>query len=201
MKNNFLIKRFGYPYIGYSFLAFVLFDIFDFEIFATISFIATVFFIFIFRDTKQIEINISKSGLVSPVSGTITHLDENEDGFCIGIESTVLDKADLRFPCSYDEKYLQHTKGTRLQKESKLFKKLNEKLEVVLNVDNRTIKLLHTVKNSPVGIFLTDDEKQYGFMVNGITNIYVPKDFRYNNLYTGKKLKTGETILGYFTNK
>ena len=201
MKNNFLIKQFGYPYVGYSFLTFVLFKIFDFEIFATISFIATLFFIFIFRNKKYIDINISKSGLVSPVSGTITHLDENEDGFCISIESNIFDNGDLRFPCDYDEKFLQHTKGTRLQKESKLFKKLNEKLELVLSVDNHKITLSHIVKNSPVGIFITDNKKQYGFMINGITNINVPKEFRYNNLYEGKKLKSGETILGYFTEK
>jgi phosphatidylserine decarboxylase len=66
------------------------------------------------------------------------------------------------------------------------------------------IKVLHKLKQSFKSIDIDIQESQslmqgarYGLMVNGITTIYLPHNFRLN-VGIGSELVASETLIGYF---
>ncbi|MCK4737887.1 MAG: phosphatidylserine decarboxylase, partial [Sulfurimonas sp.] len=89
---------------------------------------------------------------------------------------------------------------------SSLSKKINENSELIfIDKNSNTAKVSHRVKQSFMGINIKAREFQnfnqgsrYGVMVNGVTTLYLPQNFRLN-ISVGSELVASETLVGYFT--
>ena len=85
-------------------------------------------------------------------------------------------------------------------------KKLNENAEIIYkNTQNQKIKVSHMLKQSFDEIHINIQESQklsqgsrYGVMINGITTIYLPQNFRLN-ITQGSKVRASQTLVGYFS--
>jgi phosphatidylserine decarboxylase len=73
------------------------------------------------------------------------------------------------------------------------------------NIDGNKVKIVHTCKQSFDGIH-TDIIKaqnlpqsyRYGTMINGVTTLYLPRNFRLN-INVANELSASETLIGYFS--
>ena len=210
MKSNLLpISSTGFKYIASTFLAFIIFSIFDIEFLALIAFILSVAFAFIFRNPEREFPSFEKNNLVSPVDGrviSIDHIQDSEYTYKVEVDSSYLDIGILRTPLDSTLESLILRKGTRLAKTSTLFEDVNENAELIFVDDNsNSVKVRHQLKRSFDGINIDvvtpkklKQASRYGVMLNGITTIYLPKNFRLN-VTLGNELKGSQTLIGYFS--
>ena len=210
MKNNlFIISKNGVPYVGYSFLTFLVFSFLDLELFATFSFFLFFFFIFVFRNPERELVFYQKNSFLSPCDGVVTsieHLEESDYAYKIDIESSYLNVGILRAPMNCKVKNIELMRGARAAKKSKLFNTLNENIALTLIEEvNNEVKMVHKLKQSfaPIDVSLMEKQEivqtaRYGDMVNGITSIYFKSNFRIN-LNIGQEIKASETLIGYFS--
>jgi phosphatidylserine decarboxylase len=78
--------------------------------------------------------------------------------------------------------------------------------ELVFEDSNKNrIKVVHRVKQSFAPLYLDVIELQnlrqtsrYGMMINGVTTLYFPSNFRVN-VNVGNELKASESLMGYFS--
>jgi phosphatidylserine decarboxylase len=210
MKNNlFVIIKNGWSYLAYAFVAFVIFKLLDMDMFATLAFLAGVLFIYLFRNPERELSTFGKNSIVSPVDGTVTNIVELEDAnyaYRVDIVTSYLDVSVLRVPLTGALKSIQMRNGTRVSSESKLFNDLNERCELVfVNENANKIKVVHTLSQSfaPLSIDIIKSQNvvqtaRYGFMLTGVTSIYLPNNVRLN-IDVANELKASETLLGYFS--
>jgi len=210
MKNNlFLISKNGVPYIGYSFLLFLVFSFLDLELFATFSFLFIIFFIFVFRNPERPLLFYQKNSFRAPCDGVVTAIEQlqnSEYAYKIDIESNYFNVGILRVPMNSKVESIELKRGTRTSKKSKLFDDLNEYVTLMLvdEADNE-VKVIHKLKQSfaPVAVDLTVGKEivqtaRYGHMLNGVTSIYFKQNFRIN-LNIGQEIKASETLIGFFS--
>ncbi len=210
MRNNlFPIAKEGWSYIGYSFLAFVVFSIFDLDFLEFISFIATLFFLYIYRNPERVVPFMQEGSVVSPVDGVVLSIEEVNDeeyAYKVEIDSSYLNVSVLRVPFSSNILVSKLQRGARLCKFNKLSNKINENAELVFEADeSHKLKLTHMLKQSFTKININPVEQQkvlqgerYGVMVNGVTTLYLPKNFRLN-VNVGNELEASQTLIGYFS--
>lgn len=211
MKNNlFPIAKDGWIYIAYAMGAFVIFSILDLEFFQLISFVAIVFFLFIFRNPERELPSFEENQVLSPVDGEVLSIESlnasDEYAYKVLINTTYKDVGILRTPMNASVYYLKKTKGTRLSLDTPLAHKTNENVTIVLkDANSNKIKLTHILKQSLCGVSvdLENEDRvlqsaRYGLMVNGITEIYLPKNFRIS-LVLGEETTASESLIGYFT--
>ena len=209
MKNNLLpISNNGFRYIIYAFLASLLFEILDLGILAFFSFIVIFAIAYIFRNPER-EVSIFDAGsVVSPVDGkviAVKELFDSQYGYKVVVRSSYLDIGVLRAPCDGYITNVSTKDGARLSMESNLSQDLNAQIELVFKHEKHNkIKVKHIITRSFAPLLMTVFQAQsirqsarYGFMLHGITEIYIPKNFRLS-INNGSKLTASESLLGFF---
>jgi len=214
MKNNLLpIAKEGWNYLAASLLLMFIFTLLNFDFLQFFAFLATLFFIFVFRNPERQNMLYQESSVVSPADGTIVSIQEieDEDGYAykVDIDSTYLNVSLLRSPFTSTLEQVELYRGTKLSHANTLSKALNENatLLFVEKNSNNKVKITHTLKESFKDINLDVVKSQniqqgarYGLMINGVTTLYLPQNFRLN-VNVGAELLACETLLGYFTNE
>ena len=208
--NNLLpVAKEGWKYLGYSLALSLLLFLVDLELLGFITFTIFIFFIYSFRNPERQLPVFEKSSVVSPSDGivrAIVELEDSEYTYRVDIESSLLDVAVLRAPINGNvEAILQHN-GTRVSNKSKLFSDINENVTLTFtDEESNSVKIRHTLKQSFSPLFIdvnsSDNIHQtarYGLMLNGITSIYLPRNFRIN-ISVGKEVKASESLMGYFS--
>lgn len=207
MKSNLLpIAKESSKYIFTSGVVFLLAWILGFGKIAFLAFLISIFFLYVFRNPER-EINPYEQGsIISPVDGVVVDIEEilDSDEYRVDIESSYFDVALLRVPFNATLESLEHIKGARLDSNAKDFYKLNEYATLNFRLDDlKQIKVIHRVKNSfaPLSLDLRVNQKllcgsRYGYMLNGLTSIYTPRDSRLN-IELGSRVEASSTIIGY----
>ena len=194
--------------MAYSFAFFTLFVIFDFDFFALVSFVFIILFAYIYRNPER-ELNIfEKNSFLAPVDGEVISITEIKDenyGYKISVESNYLDVCVLRAPHDSKLESVSVQKGARLSLDSALAQSLNENVALVFsNANASKVKIKHILKQSITTFDINVKESQfmqqtarYGTMPNGMSEIYIPRNFRLN-INVGNKLHASQTLMGYF---
>ncbi|WP_455756800.1 phosphatidylserine decarboxylase [Sulfurimonas sp.] len=210
MKNNlFPIAKEGWNYIAYSFVAFVVFSILDLDFFEFISFLLMLSLIFVFRNPERELPRFGDNSVVSPVDGSVLSIEEaqtSDYAYKVTIESSYTDVAILRAPMNAKMNSISKQSGTRLSSNSLLSNKLNENATIIFEDENSNkVKIYHMLKQSFSEIKIDAIKSQklfqssrYGVMVDGITTIYLPQNFRLN-ITVGNELNASESLIGYFS--
>lgn len=210
MKNNlFIISKNGWNYILISFLAVIVFTLLDLELFAFIALLATAFFIYVFRNPERELLFLEDQAVVSPVDGVVRSIDEldsDDFGYKVQIESDYFTSAVLRSPMRSEVEEFKLIRGARTAKDSKLFHDLNERAEIIFcDAYNNKIKVVHRLKKSMIPLevdFIAQHTymqgSRYGYALNAMTEIYLPKNFRFD-IKPNKNLKAAESLIGYFS--
>lgn len=211
MKSNLLpIAKEGWNYLIGSLALLLTFAFFDLDFFKFLAFVATLFFIFVFRNPERENMLYQENSVVSPVDGTIVSIEELHEksgsGFKVEIDNTYLNVALLRIPFTSTLERIEMRKGARLSPLSPLSNNINENTELVFSdkKSSNKIKVVHKLKQSFKSIDIDIKETQtliqgarYGLMINGVTTIYLPHNFRLN-VGIGSELVASETLIGYF---
>lgn len=214
MKSNLLpIAREGWSYLAVSALLFALFALFDLDFLQFVAFLATLFFLFVFRNPERQNILYQENSVVSPVDGTVVSIEEldNENGYAykIEVESSYLNVSLLRVPFTSSLEYIKIQKGARLSPLNSLSKYINENAELIFSdkKSSNKIKITHKLNQSFKSIDIDIIKSQnlfqglrYGVMLNGVTTLYLPHNFRLN-INIGNELTASESLIGYFTTK
>jgi len=210
MKNNLLpISSVGFKYVVSAFVVFIIFLIFDIDFLALLSFVLMLAFGFIFRNPEREVLSFEKNSLLSPVDGNIISIEDIQDSeyaYKLEIDSTYLHVGVLRTPFDSTLQSVVKRKGARLPSKSSLFKDINENAELIFVDENsNSVKVVHTLKRSfdDIAVDVTNAQSvkqasRYGAMTNGITTIYLPKNFRLN-ITLGSELEGSQTLIGYFS--
>ena len=211
MKNNLLpIAKEGFKYISCAVIATFVFNILDFGILTFLSFISVLVLLFLFRNPERENITYAQNALVSSTDGKVISIDEikndSEFAYKVMVESSCLDVSLLRIPMDSKLINFERRNGARLSKSSKLFSQISENISLIFeDMNKNTVKIQHTLKQSiapiKVNVIKAQNLRQgerYGLMINGITTIYLPQNFRFN-LTVGNELKASQTLIGYFS--
>ena len=196
----------GWEKVLYGGSATLLLAAFDFEVLAFFAAVATLFFLAAYRNPLRNSPDISDFGVIAPVDGRVVSIEEIEDGkygYRLLVDSSVVHSAPLRAPFQAERISLRLRHGSRLPRSSRLFMTLNESLEARFESGKRAVKVLHTLKRSPLSIEVSklgdgvECCEVYGFAYNALTEIYLPKMFRLN-VTNGQLLLASQNIIGYF---
>lgn len=212
MRSNLLpIAKEGWNYIAGAVAFFILFAFLDFGSWQFLAFIAALLFIFVFRNPERANLYYQENSVVSPVDGVVNSIEELKDddyAYKVEIENSYLNVSLLRVPFTSSLIHVEKQSGARLSKFSPLSKSINENAELVfLDKNSNSMKVSHRLKQSFIGIEIEPIKAQnlyqgsrYGIMLNGITTLYLPQNFRLN-VSVGAELTASETLIGYFTSE
>jgi phosphatidylserine decarboxylase len=78
-SNLFILHQHSRKYIGFSFVAVILFLLLDLDLFALVTFVFMAFAIYSFRNPEKSFFSYEKNSVVSPVDGTIIAVEEIEN--------------------------------------------------------------------------------------------------------------------------
>jgi phosphatidylserine decarboxylase len=210
MRNNlFIIAKSGWKYIGYAIAASIIFSVLGLKMFTFVALLMTVFLIYLFRNPERETPYYQQKSLVAPCDGVVTAIEDLEDSdyaYRLEIESSYFDVGILRVPMQAKVEKVKIIRGTRVAKSSRLFPLLNEHASITFHDDNgNRVKVIHRLKQSlaPLDIELVKAQElmasaRYGVMINGLTSIYLPANFRLN-LNVGQELRGSETLIGYLS--
>lgn len=210
MQSNLLpLAKEGVLYILFSVLFLALAWILDLDFLAFIAFCVTLFIGFSFRNPERALCTLESTSFLSPVDGIVQSIQELENhqyAYKIEIQSSYTDVSVLRAPSNAIVSKFIKKNGTRTSKDSKLFDTLNENVEIHFTTDEgNKFKVVHTLQRSFAPLFIDLDDTQkllqttrYGLMLNGLTSIYLPQNFRVN-ITIGSELKASESLMGYFS--
>ena len=202
------VSKEGWNYIGYSIAFFILFVLLHLNILSFIAVAFIAFFVFVYRNPERELSSFEENMVYSPIDGTIVYVENlvNSDyAYRIEIDSNCTNIGLLRSPM--DAKIVNSTmiNGTKLPLSSDLAQKLNE--STIITFENRAldkVMVQHLSKVSFTDLKLTLEKNQlinvavrYGFMINGTTSIYLPKNFHLE-LRAGSKVIASQTLLGSF---
>lgn len=214
MKNNLLpIAREGWNYLIGSIVLLLVFKFLNFEFLQFLAFVAMMFFVYVFRNPERQSMLYQENSIVSPVDGTVISIeelhDEKNSGYKVEIEGSYLNVSLLRVPFTSILEHIEIRKGARLSALSPLSKSINENAELIFS-DTKSlnkIKIIHKLKQSfetiDIDIIKAQNLLQgtrYGLMINGVTAIHLPHNFRLN-IGIGSELTASETLIGYFTSE
>lgn len=210
MRSNLLpVLKEGWIYIFWALGFFVLFTLLECTLLQFLTFFAILGFVYLYRNPEREFPMFQDASVTSPVDGIVLSIEEIEDkeyGYKVVIESDFSDVAVFRAPISGSTLLMQHTKGTRLSKHDALFAKTNENAVIVFETTGQNkVKVVHTSKQNFSGINVNIIQTQnvvqtlrYGSMINGITTMYLPKNFRLD-INTSTQVTGSETLIGYFS--
>jgi len=203
------IAQEGWKYLACLAALLLITLLFDFDFLSFITTIALLFLAYSFRNPERALPTFENASVISPVDGVVKSIEElvdSEYAYKVEVQSSYTDVSVLRSPFNASIRSLENYHGTRVSPSSKLFTDLNEKLEIVfLDASGNSIKVVHRLKQSfaPVSTDLILAQKihqtaRYGVMVNGVTTIYLPHNFRVS-VNIGNELKAAESLMGYFS--
>lgn len=210
MNNNLLpIAKEGFSRIGFAILAYAIFALLDFDLLEFFSFLLILFFVFVYRNPERMLPSLEKMSVLSPVDGVLLSIEELENDeylYKLEINSNYLNVSLLRAPFNGVLEHVDIKHGARLSQDTALSREINERVELVLEDQSKNkIKVSHMLKQSFDEIKLNVISKQnliqgsrYGLMVNGITTIYLPQNFRLN-VSVGQEMGASQTLIGYFS--
>jgi phosphatidylserine decarboxylase len=210
MRTNLLpIAKEGIKYIFCSLMFFVLFGFLDFDFLQFFTFIATIFFIYVFRNPERELPSFQDGSVVAPCDGTISSIEELKDdeyAYKVNIDGSFFNVSLLRVPLTSTLEKVEVLRGARISKFNALYVDLNENATLIFKDSaNNTLKVKHTLKQGfkPLDISMIQARKlnqgsRYGVMVNGITTLYLPKNFRLS-VSVGAEINASQTLIGYFT--
>lgn len=207
MKNNlFPISKEGWNYIAYTVVLFLVLGFLDLEFLQFFAFVAIMFFIYVYRNPERQIMALEKGGVVSPVDGTVSDLQEDKNGTVITVESHYHDVSVLRVPISCTVKNIKAVKGASLGKKSPKSEILNEKLTIDFEDENQrvlSVSHLSTLNFANISHDLKESQKliqgfRYGVMPKGVTKITLPKGSKIN-VDIGAELKGCESIIAYLS--
>jgi len=210
MRANLLpIAQEGWKYIASTSAFLILFSLLDLDLLTLLTSLLLISFLYLFRNPERQLPMFEKLSVVAPSDGVvkaIVELQESQYSYRIDIESSCLDVAVLRAPLSAKLESMTKYNGTRVSKDSKLFKDTNENIVLVFVDENANrLKITHRLKQSFSPLFIEAIESQnlhqtarYGLLLNGVTSIYLPNNFRLN-VNVGTELKASESLIGYFS--
>lgn len=210
MKSTLLpIAKYGWKYIGYSFLALLIFNLFDLDLLGFLTFVLLFILIFIYRNPEREIPYFGVNSVVSPVDGVVTlieNIDDSNYSYKVEIESTLFNNGFLRAPMQSSVNSVSIMRGTKLAKKHPLAKKINESVVIEFEDEkSNRLQVLHIAKENfddlhvdiEVGSYLPQ-AKRYGFMTNLSTTLYFPSNFRLD-ITKGQELKASESLIGYFS--
>jgi len=210
MQSNLLpVSKEGVKYIASTLGILIVFILLDLEFLALFSFLLLIAFTYMFRNPERQLPNFQENSVISSCDGivrSITEINDSQYAYRVDVESSCLDVAILRVPSNSSVESIETHYGTRVSKGSKLFSALNENTQIVFkDTRGNVYKVKHTLKQSfaPLYIDIIKAQKlhqtaRYGVMINGVTSIYLPHNFRIN-VSVGNELKAAETLIGYFS--
>jgi len=210
MKTNiFPIAKEGWKYLAYSIALFLLFLVLDLDFFQFISCILFCFILYAFRNPERELSSFEKGSLVAPSDGVVHVIEELADSkyaYRLDIESGFFDVGILRAPSNAMVTKVKKYNGTRVSSNSHLYKDTNENVTLFLEDESgNSFKVEHRLKQSfaPLALNVSESQKiiqtaRYGLMLNGITSLYLPSNFRVN-VNIGNELKASESLIGYFS--
>jgi len=210
MRNNLLpIAKEGLNYILYSIGFFLLFGFLDLDFLQFFSFLLIIFFIFVFRNPEREIPSFQDASVVSPSDGVISNIEELKDeeyGYKLEIDSSFFNVSLLRVPLVSTLEDIKILRGARISKFNALHVDINENATLIFKDNNKnTLKVIHRLKQSfkPLDIEIIPSQSlsqgsRYGVMVNGVTTLYLPKNFRLN-VTVGTEVNASQTLIGYFT--
>jgi len=207
--NIFPIAKEGWKYLVYSFTLSLLFLVLDLDFLLFFSCILFGFIVYTFRNPERELSSFEKGSLVAPSDGvvhTIEELSASKYTYRIDIESGFFDVGVLRAPSNAVVTKVEKYNGTRVSVNSHLYKDTNENVTLFLEDESgNSFKVVHRLKQSFAPLVLNVSESQkliqtarYGLMLNGMTTIYLPSNFRVN-VNIGNELKASESLIGYFS--
>ena len=207
-SNLYPVAKEAAPYLLVALASLFVSLLLDFDLLAALSFFATLSFLYLFRNPERRVQNFEGVAVLSAVDGKILSIEEIDDGeyaFKIEIESGYGDVSLLRTPMHSELLSVTHTRGSRLAKDSRLFKSLNESVEILFGAGSNRLKVVHRATRSfaPLEIDLTPSQQllasdRYGCMISGVTTLYIPKNFRVS-AQSAQELLAGESLIGYFS--
>ena len=207
-KIHKLLLPWGVRKVLYSGSAALVFALLDLEFFSLAAFLLTLFFLFAYRNPSRLSAAISSYGVVSPVDGVVVaieDIDEGIYGYKVVIDSSMMQSGILCTPFEANKSSFRLLRGARLAKESHLFSSLGESLEAVFENGQKSLKVVHRLKRSPLRIELTQKKGElaccelYGFAYDALSVLYLPREFRLN-IHVGQRLYASQNIVGYFSN-
>lgn len=211
MRNNlFPVAIEGWKYIGYALLSYAIFSLLDFDILEFFSLVVTLFLIFVYRNPERIAPTFEEDSVTSPVDGvvlSIQEIDDKEYAYKIEIDSDYFNVSFLRAPIKSSVKSIDIKHGARLSKFDNLAPCINENAELIFEDKNTNkIKVNHMLKHSideiKIGVIENQNllqSSRYGLMINGLTTLYLPQNFRLN-ISVGNEITASESLIGYFSN-
>jgi len=209
MNNDTLpISKEGWNYVGYSIAIFIFFVILHLNILSFIALAFIVFFTFLYRNPERESISFMENSVVSPVDGRVVYIEnliDSEYSYRVEIDTRCSNIGFLRSPMNAKVIDLEVIKGTKLPISSELFAKLNENTTLIFEDEaSHKIKIQHFSKVSfdDIKIDIVQNQNltlssRYGFMLNGLTSIYLPKDFQID-VRAGTQLFASITPIGSF---
>lgn len=207
--NTFPIAKEGWKYLAYSFALSLLFLVLDLDFFVFISCIAFCFMLYAFRNPERELSSFEKGSILAPSDGVVHGIEELHDSkyaYRIDIESGFSNIGVLRVPSNAVVSKVQKYNGTRVASNSHLFKDTNENVTLLLeDASGNSFQIVHRLKQSfaPLVVNVSESQKlmqttRYGFMLNGMTSIYLPSNFRVN-VNIANELKASQSLIGYFS--
>jgi len=196
--------------IIYTFLASFVLCLLDFEVLSILSFLFGSFLLYVSRDKEIKTFHPQENAFYSPVDAEVFSIQDIDGKYFkrkIVLKSSIFDKAILKAPINSLVKSYELIRGARLKENSKLFNKLNERLTIVLEYNDKKIKIVHRTTNCqlPILSYLNKKEnieisKNYGFLFKGICEIYLPDGIELN-VGLDQKLKQLNDIVFYIINE
>ena len=212
MKNNlFPVAKEGWSKIGYSFAAFVIAVILDFDILQFLLFLLTLFLVYVYRNPERLAPQFQEQSVVSPVDGIVTAIEEIEDdcySYKITINSGYLDVSVLRAPSTSKVVKMNFMHGAKLSDTFTLSTQLNEHAVIELeDTQKNKMRVVHKLKQSfdSLHVCIVPEQElmqgsRYGVMVYGVTALYLPQNFRMD-IKVGDEILASDTLIGYFSQK
>lgn len=191
MMSNFIAKE-GLKYIYSAFAVTIFFYLFICNTLAIISFLVTIFLVYIYRN--NLITKSSTDSLVSVIDGKIFAMDKTEDTTSIYIEVGVCDSHILVAPKDANYKKISERHGLNLSQFSYKAKELNNKK--IISFDDIIVELIAGRCNINHDFIANGEVKQYqkiGMFLNGTVKMVVPNSYKLN-LKLSQKIKAGETL-------
>ncbi len=208
-KNILPISKEGMNSISYIIALMFVSVLLDFDILSFLSFVLLAGLLYIYRNPEREILSSQNNSVVSPVDGKVVSVENIKDdyyGFKVVIESNLTDIGVLRTPINSTVIVVKTIRGAKLSSKSiTLQDKINENTTIIFeDKESNKIKIEHRVKNSLNNISINSNEgfqvveaSRYGYMLNGITAIYLPKGFT-ANVSLGFEVTASQTVLGSF---
>ncbi|MBE0498783.1 MAG: hypothetical protein IBX43_06015 [Campylobacterales bacterium] len=206
----FFISRYGWDLVmplGVLSLSLLLIVGFTFSTFLVL--VLFTFLLFVHRNPERISSYAQDGAILSPIDGKLKRISSIENspidgkpGFELLIESGYADVAILRAPISSVMGIDKLRRGSMLNLSSSL-KELNETADVRFSSKRGSVLVRHLLGSwtRPLRFGSEGDVMQaqrYGFMLNGVTTIYLPSNSRVA-IKEGMPLRAGESVIGFFS--